>query len=379
MFDTDVKANLLRKRVSRLQLAPETMAKAESVLAETALSMAGAAEQLRKEWLNDLVASTDAGAFSHATRDPDNHFLAWLKDRARNPFHVSYRAVDSLAQRLGPEIAARVALVIWPQEIAWAQRFRVSENPVTATKAAMFLREAVGNPSRLFGKIADLYGDALIKSSYSDHIAHDYSPIDIRLEPDMPEFSPLFLTYAARSYSDLLLEMPREKIEALANRAHKDEMNDRGLIEAQNALEKIERFPMRRMQSVVSLSISLGLTPNSLFLAETGFLSLLKDGEISIVDDAVATFASLLSSDIDRERLIHLGDKPTIDAEEIQWGIAHLDKNWLSKLPSSQQKEGKSLLPYMEKWQFAIVEDQRETPYDPISDFCFFLSKEKNR
>jgi len=372
MMDTESRARLLRKRVAALQIPPETMAEAEKVVEAAGLKISGAADNLRKEWLNDLVASTDAAAFRHAARDPSSHFLDWLAERARTPYHVSYRAVDSAAQRLGPEVAARVAMVVWPQEIAWAQRLRLSENPVTATKAAMFLREAAGNPARLFGKIADLYGDAVTKSGYSDNPAQDLSPHDIRFSPEVPEFSPLFLLYAARSYSDVLLDMTRDRIEILAQRAARDENEERRRIEAEKAVGSIRRFPMRRIFSVISSSVTMGLSANKLYLAEIGFVGLLESGDIE-ADNGVATFVSMISSAETRQKLFAAAKTPDTTPEEIQWGIAHLERGWIDDLPESFRKRAMNLQPAMEAWQVEVVEERREAPYDPVSDFGFFM------
>lgn len=376
MVEFEAKTALLRKRVAALSFPDEVMDEASSAVLAAGMRLPDAARTLRKEWLNDMVASTDSAEFRHASRDPGAHFLAWIKERSKNRYHVTWRSVDAVAMRLGADIASRLAMVVWPQEIAWAQRLRLSDNPVIATKAAMFLREAEGNPAKLFGKIADLHSDALVRSGYSDNPAQETSPSEIRFADCLPEFNPLFLRYAARSYGEVLLSMPRERIELLAGRASRDERQERLELAAAASARTTRRFPMRRILSIISAAHSMGISPNDLFLLETRFLALLESGKVeadSGTRSPQAAFVTMIASPLSRETLLSEAQAPDGEPSEILWGVANLDRRWLGTLPESYGKWSQKWYRHLENWQADVVDERRAAPFDPVSDFGFFL------
>lgn len=376
MVEFEAKAALLRKRVAALSFPEERLAEAQAIVHAAGMRLPDAVATLRKEWLNDMVATTDSAEFRHASRDPAAHFLAWVRERAKNRFHVSWRAVDAVAARMGPEVASRLALVTWPQEIAWAQRLRLAENPVTATKAAMFLREAEGNPSRMFSKIADIYGDVFAKAGYSDHVAQEISPSEIRFADAVPDFNPLFLRYAARSYAEVLSSMPRDRIEILAARAARDERQDRDEIAALAAANATRRFPMRRVLAIISAAIAMGISPNELFLLENGFLKQVEQGSVEVAEGGrtpQAAFVTAISNDTKRAELVATSVRPDVEDAEIMWDVVHLDRRWLDAMPESYRKWSHVWVRLMENWQADIVEERREAPFDLISDFGFYL------
>lgn len=377
MVDVEAKAALLRRRVAALALPANAMETAQKVIEAAGMRLPGAAEELRKEWLNDMVAGTDAAEFRHAARDPGKHFVAWIGERAKNRYHVTWRAVDSVARRLGADVASKLILVSWPQEIAWAQRLRLSDNPVIATKAAMFLREAEGSPAKVFGKISDLYAEAVVRLGYSESPAQDLSPFDIRFGTSLPDFNPLFLRYAARNYAQIG-SMPRERLEKLAARAARDERQERLAVASETAVSAARRFPMRRMLSTVTLAAGLGMSANQLYLAEEAFLARLSAGAIEIETGGrapQAAFVAAIASPEERMALLAQAATPDLEETEVLWDIANMDRRWLDRLPESYSKWSHRWASAMEGWQAAVVHGEREAPYDPISDFGFYLTE----
>lgn len=375
MVDVASKTRLLKKRIEDLAFPEEIKAIAKGIIDNAGLNIPDAVEMLQKEWLSDTVMTKNTIHFRAAKRDPGAHFLDWVKSRAKHPFHVTYRSVENVTLRLGPEVAARIAHVIWPQEIAWAQRLRLSQNPMLATKAAMFLREAMGNPAKMFERIADLYADSYAKVEYADNEVQDLSPLEIRFSSSVPEFNPLFLVHVSRKYSELIHSMPMDRIELLAARAAKDEQSERSRISAAKIAEHSRRFPMRRMMNVISFAHSAGISPNELHKLEDQFLALLENGEID-TDQAMQTahtpFVALLSDIEKRCELLQVASDVDFDPDTIIWNIAHLDRHWLDSLPHSYQ-EWDRLAAKMLAWQMDVVKECRDIPSDPISDFGFWL------
>jgi hypothetical protein len=375
----DAKTRLLKRRVSALTLPESALHEAAVIVDSNGLKLPGVLETLRLEWLNDMLATDSASKFSHAARNPTNHFIEWIKVRSLNRYHVSYRSVDTVGRRLGLDAASRLAVVIWPQEIAWAQRMRTFSNPSVATKAALFLREAEGQPSRIFEKIADVFADAYLRSDYIGSSAHALSVSDIRFSEDLPEFTPLFLRYAARAYSEKLLGMSRDRIASLALIAARDELSDRNFESARQSSKIAIGSPMRRMVPIISAALRLDISSNELFVLETTFVEKLLAGAIPIELGTGSPHGSFLRLIEDRsERSALLADAAVdalpLDPDALAWEVVNFrPSSWLREIPDSIRIIADKPKIAMERWQTEIADDVRTPPFDPVSDFGFFL------
>lgn len=374
----EAKARLLRRRVAALSLPPEAITEAAGIIEANGMKLPGATETLRIEWLNDMVATDSPAKFGHAARNPRVHFVEWAKQRSLNRYHVTYRSVDAVARRLGADAASRLAMVIWPQEIAWAQRMRTFSNPSVATKAALFLREAEGRPGHVFEKLADVFSDAFIKSDYTGNPAHALSVSDIRFSSSIPEFTPLFLRYAARAYSEKLLGMSRDRITGLAVIAARDEMSDRNFEAAQYSSKIVKASPMRRMVPLIAAAMRCGISPNEMFMLEMAFVTRLDSGLIPIelgTGSPHAAFLREIENPESRAELL-LAAPPLQESHEpdiLAWGVVNLrPASWLREIPDSIRILSDKPKALMERWQVEIAEDRRSAPIDPVSDFGFF-------
>lgn len=375
----EAKTRILRRRVAALEIAPDVVAQAEQIVRGEGMKLPNATESLRVEWLNDLIAG-EASEFGLAARDPGAHFLGWVRVRARNRYHVTYRSVDVVARRLGADAASRFTLVAWPQEIAWAQRMRLDRNPIVATKAALFLRETEGQPGKVFERIADIFAEARLKTDYAVHVVHGMSPSEIRTASSVADFTPLFLRYAARAYADRLLGMSREKFEALAVVAARDEIAERDAEAGRQSAGIARSSPMRRMLPIIVEAMTMRLTANQLFVLENVFVDQIERGEVAVETGTGSPHAAFVSAIADTARrnamLIEGAARVTEDVDSLAWEVVNLKQTWLSSLPDAYRRMTTKLLPAMESWQVEIAEDRREAPFDPVSDFGFFLAGE---
>lgn len=374
MVDVDRRLELVRSRLSQLHLPDEALGRAAEVVREARLPET-MVEVLRKEWLNDMVLHPDAGEFRLAASDPSGHFVKWLRARAAHPYHVSWRTVDQVAERYGAENASKLHIVVWPQEIAWAQRTRLDANPFAATKAALFLREAAALPSKLFRVVADLYSDAVTTSGYMDHEAHGLSADEIRFSDSPPEFSPLFLRHAAREYDERLRAMTREQVDRLAARAREDESADRRAAASRRAIRHLERAPFRHSVPMIRSAITFSISPNEAFQIERAFVRMLESGDVGVEPGdrtADGEFLRLIADRSRRKRALSMQPLPAPEARPDALDIARLDAGFLSSLPASFAALDASVA-RLQDWKTAVIEGGRTVPFDPISDFGFFL------
>jgi len=375
-MDARQKVSLIQKRVTALGFSDRVLKDADRIVEKAGMTLPGIVDELWKEWLNDLVATTNGAEYRAAARDPGGHFLDWLKIRATRRFHVTWRALDKLARAYGPEVATHFTSIIWPQEIAWAQRMRTFDNPHVATRAALFLRETEAKPAKTFEALSDIYAETVRTIVEIDGPAKDLSPEEIRFAATLPDHTPMFLRYAARAYKDVLDRMDREKMVLLADRARRDEMSDRASGIARQMAAATRLNPLRQSTSVISAAINLGIGPNELYLAETAFLDRLERGEIAIEPGhrtPQMAFINAISDRKSRKVLVSSSISPEIDSSVDVWEVAGLDRRWLADLPA-----GFSVYPGLrakfDDWKLAIVEGRRNIPYDRISDFGFFIA-----
>jgi hypothetical protein len=373
-MDPNRKLEMLRQRVASLSVKPDTVEAAEKIVKANRMP-ARSVDPLRREWLNDMITHPSAGEFRLAASDPDGHFLKWVDLRSKHPYHVSRRTVEKVSESYGADTATKLLIVIWPQEIAWAQRMRLDTNPFTATKSALFLRETVGNPSKTFSAIADMYSDAVMRVGYLDNPVQDMTAMDIRFTPDLPEFAPLFQRYAARAYADTLKDMTRDQVEKLAHRAAVEENEDRRLVAAASIARGTLRSPMRRSVSTIRTAMAFKLDPNSLFLLETAFVRKIEAGEVDIdpgMRTADAAFMRVMADASQRGTLIGIESLPSTAEYMDTWEIAHLDGSFLDQLPPSYKPLGCTRV-QLENWQEAVVTGIRACPFDAVSDLGFYL------
>lgn len=373
-MDIKKKMDLLRDRVASLSLKASTLSEAEAIVKSNRM-VAKVVEPFRREWLNDMLTHPNAGEFRLASTDPDAHFLKWVEVRSRHPYHVTRRTVEAVSVKYGADTASKLSIVIWPQEIAWAQRMRLDANPFTATKAALFLRETVGNPSKTFSALADIYSDAIMRVGYLDSPVQEMPAAEIRFASNLPEFAPLFQRYAARAYAETLKSMSREQVDKLAARAAAEENEDRRLVASADIARGAARSPMRRNLSTIRAAMMFKLGSNETYLLETAFIRKVEAGEVDIdpgMRSADAGFMRLMADPTARAEALAMESLPSQADYMDVWEIAHLDGDFLSRLPPSFKPLSPTVT-QLESWQEAIVEGRRPCPYDAASDFGFFL------
>ncbi|MDW9481237.1 hypothetical protein GOB57_21570 [Sinorhizobium meliloti] len=374
MVDINRKMDMLRQRVASLSVKQETIEAAERIVKANRM-VARNVDPLRKEWLNDMITHPNAGEFRLAAADPDAHFLKWIDLRSRHPYHVTRRTVAAVGEKYGTDTATKLSIVVWPQEIAWAQRMRLDTNPFTATKSALFLRETVGNPSKTFSALADMYSDAIMRVGYLDSPVQDLSAMEIRFGSDLPEFAPLFQRYAARAYAEALKDMTREQVEKLAHRAAAEENEERRLVAAGGIARGAVRSPMRRSVSTIRTAIAFKLDANSTYLLETAFIRKVEAGEVDIDPGqrtADAGFLRLIADQEQRSVVLDMEPLPSPAEYMDAWEIANLNGTFLDQLPPSYKPLGCTRA-QLENWQEAVVVGRRPCPYDAVSDLGFFL------
>lgn len=378
-IDINSYTDLLKRRIKTLDISKEKIEEAEKIALNNGYKDQNIGNILKIEWLNDILKSKKKNVYLIAAKNPEEHFINWIKERTKNKYHVTYRSFDLIEKEFGTNIAIKMLHEIWPQEIAWAQRLRTDNNPVTSTKCAMFLREVESNAGKIFEKIALIYTEKFSDINYYKNPAHNLSPEQIRFNNEIPNFTPLFLYYASTEYSAKLKKMTKEKLELYSKIAEKDEINEKKYILNTKSINYIKEHPIRQFPTIINAAISMNITSNQLFNIENEYILNLEKGN-EILDNSssipIASFLLYLTNNKDNQEIKNKNIKNNIEKDDIIWTIINLDRYWVKKLPSYFKKYNLQLEEKFNNWKEDISKEKREPPYDIISDFCFFLMKE---
>jgi hypothetical protein len=368
-------ADLVRQLVASLVVDREAMASAEKTVADAGFAKpAETSERLRKEWLNDIL-SDDGDIIQQAVRDPSRHFLAWLSERIKNPFHVSYRAVDRVARNQGPEAAMMLANMRWAQEIAWAHRMRADENPQIAVLASAFVEAARRDPSKAFLGLAESLEEAALEPDYASSTNHHLTADEIRDGVGSVLWVPLFLRYARKTFLPDISKLPRKTLEALAQRAAKEEEREKRVRLSRSFVKGLELWRPSRAISVLSLAVSLKLGSNDLVWLEERFAEAIGNGEepvpVGPIDTAFVLFVQR-----------NAGDFPAPPSrEEIRARIgtvASLGRRWVDMLPKDYVAMGAHRAECFAQWADGVISGAREAPADAVADYGHWLVEHRS-
>lgn len=365
--------DVIRERAAALAVSAEAVREAQSLAAAAGLPGNDAGERLRREWLNDLVSDPEHEERARASAQPDAHFMEWVQTRVRNPFHVTYRAVGKVARKQGDDIAMRMVNITWSQEIAWAQRLRLDDNPRVAVLSALFLREASSDPAKLFVEIANTYETALSEEpGYVSSVNHALTPEEIRSGAGDALWNPLFLQYAGRAYAEVLNAMARSRLEALAARARRDEETDRARMAVQDMVRRLRLHPLSRLVGVISATAELGLGSNDLLDLESRFLAEVERGEIKIDGNDVPIYRLLIG--FVRRNAGDVG--APLSGEQAALLVARVDtlgQRWIDRLPADFKPLNATRKANFEGWKADVLSGLRPPPLDPVLDYGFYL------
>jgi len=367
------KATALSNRIRPIVLTPETQ---HEIAADHKIQRKRV-EKYYQEWLFEMADSTRNDDYFLATRNPRLQFSRWVAARVADPFFVSKSIRKILHQRYQVDVANKIFMIIWPQEIAWAQRFRLDSNVYTATKAALFLSQAQDDTKTVFLSIADLYAEAFMTFEYNRSHFQDMSPEEIRNSPELSDFTPLFLMHANRNYIEKLSKLDASDFQKYAAVAAQMEKTERQSVMRARLVEHAKKFPLRRSLPVLAAARAHGISSNELYLLEEFFLDQVEKKVIEVVpgsSTALPIFTAFISDRRGIKRTImEAANFAGPDAKAIdQLGVLDLRNWWIEQLPDGYRNLGNIVTSFSE-WREALIDDSRKMPFDPVSDFGYFL------
>jgi hypothetical protein len=366
------KAETLKRRLQPLVLS-------EDIIAGVAADVKRNPRQLKslfQEWIAD-VSTFDQNEYLPAARDPEGHFRRWLTVRLNDPFHISDLILKIVRKRYDIDFTTKLYMIVWWQEIAWAQRHRLADNAFTASKAGFFLAKAESDPKEVFLAIADLYASAVMTAEYRNSPLQEMAPEEIRHTDLMPDFVPLFLQYTNKFLSDKLSTLSSDQITQTAQAAARKERSERMKLMTERAVAYAERYPMCHDLSLIRIAMNQKLSSNDLFLLEKLFLDRVRSGLIQLSPGSITPQTSFVTLLADRSALkAALKETHNQYGHQFQgpdiWNIVGLQRKWIDGLPEAYGYMT-NLMRKLGSWQELLAVDARTMPYDAISDFGFYL------
>lgn len=372
-MDSTTTIDVIKARAARLGVSKTALENATELLLEAGWRDKDAADRLRREWLNDVIVDPSEEAYAKAASDPDESFLVWVGQRAKDPFHVSYRAVDRVGRQMGSDVAVLMISMRWPQEIAWAQRCRRHENPEVAVKAALFLAEARRDPSKVFQALTEVYQRTIAEDrGYALHSNHEISAEEIRSGIGVTDgWFPLFMRYAGSHFSRILDSLSEDKLLNLARTARRDEEEEQRRVQLESCLAYLARWPLSCRISALHLALRDRMQANDLVACEEAFIEALRRGDVVLPDEGKAVdtlfFEWMRGGDYKPDR----ADKK--ERERRRQQLHFLDRSWLESLPADVIELGAASRSVFHEWRTAVLSGQRVPPRSVPVDYAMFV------
>jgi len=326
-------------------------------------------ESLWNEWFNENIH--DADLYAVSVKDPDAGYLGWLARRIAEPFRLPGLAVGALVERLGADDGMRVALVLWPQEVAWAHRMRRSQDLRIAVLSHLFVANARANPSREVARIAEYYRDAVASPGYAEAIEHTLSPEEIREGYGDEKFRPLFLRYAEGTLGQRVDAMSITELQALATHvAGLEERELRGFAK-ERVLKSLKGASIVTMTGVIAEAIKRGLDSNDLLWEWDRFVDAIRNDAFQVPPGTgrpYTEFMTWLRTESEP------GSGP--DSEDCSARMVAVlagARGWVSALPLEYQSMGAGDPEQFIGWSDAVIAKTRRPPRDLVLDYGFYL------
>lgn len=365
---------LIRQWCEKLRLKQETEEEARATISTAGLPGDKLYEVLYKEWLNDLLADIRGKELKKAGRNPDEHFMSWLRWRVAHPYYVSYRYLDRATRFYGADNALRFVTIIWKQEIAWAKSLRKDENPRIAVVSALFLREAINDTGGVFSRLMELYVKRVAEDpEYPYRPEHDLDPDEIRfLKEHDSLWMPLYLDYGNERYGKRIKEMDRSIMRKLAEKAKGEEERELSATVQRKVAQRLREQPLCEVLTVIARARRLGLSSNDLVRAERAFIKEVEKGRVILKSHSglpYKEFAEFLERpDIDVSSVA--SDEEEADLLQ---PVELLGKHWLDRLPEDFRHLGATKRQNFSLWKDLIIAGKRDLPANYVADYAFLL------
>lgn len=358
-----------------LEAAQQVRASAKAKAKESRLDE----EVLWTEWINDVLdewrdTEAFAGADGKTVRDdPGAAYLRWLEERLRNPFRVPARIVQATCRKLGATKGMHLALVLWGQEVAWAQRRRRSDDQELAVLSHIFVLAAMKDPAKTFTRLSAYYDDAMLVLSYAHAPEHRYQPWQIRAGMGAEDFVPVYMRFARSELAGNVERLTRQELAAAAKSAREleeAEMRD----EVRNrVLTSLAGVTLSRLTGVISVGLQCGLGADDLIHAESLFVAAISAGKVPIPVDTRLPYPQFISwlrvgNFKAKEKAATLPDR----RRELKL-LTSRPRRWQQELPSEYQELGAGDPDLFHRWIQPIVGGERVIPEDLVVDYGLFL------
>jgi hypothetical protein len=366
---------MLKRRIAALEHGPDTRRAAAAAIAKSGNRFMDE-KVLWLEWRNDLLATPRASVdFERARTDPDRNYLNWIDERTLDPYRVSYRAVDKVADRVGIEKANLLIQVRWQQEIAWAHRLRRSVDDRDAIASNLFLTKSQHDASAEFVKFADAYMEAIDDHSYVTAPEHEYDAEQIRNGFGSDAFVPVYLRRGRVAYASNLERLPAKVVKSTADNMRRLEERELAVRAAKRAAEAARRTQMARLPGMIDVALDVGLDSDGLLAAQERFVDLLEAGTMPVPIGTGLPYheflAWLRTTRHVKEQISREVDE--VIAESDLLSIVASPVRWVAKLPPDYRLMGGDEPAVFREWVMPLMGKRRKMPRDVVADYGFHL------
>ena len=364
--------SLIRDRSRNLSVPADTREIARAMVKDHGAPGMDEAK-LFPDWKSDVLSDDEEGAYEAASAAPGKAYLEYVRTRLDDPFFVSFRAVRSLARKIGDDEANLFVHLRWRQEVAWAKRMRASRDARTAVIAHTFLMTAAKEPSKSFLDLAEAWVGAMADPAFSMSPTHAMTVSAIRASETEAAHVPAFQRLFALRHGSIIDKMTDARLVAASSHARSVEEAELRTAAARRSAAVARNSPLSRVIGVIEAARSTGRSSDELVSEERSFLRELEMGRVPGVHGGYpyADFIRWL-----RAPPSGVATESTKPGDVAYRNLTRLLNNplsWLQSLPADYIDMQATTVSHYREWVDPFMAGSKPPPLDLVVDYGFFL------
>jgi hypothetical protein len=336
-------------------------------------------EDLKKEWLNDVLSKgVSSNALSSALEDPDSNFISFAIKFIDSPDEPSERIINKMSKQYGEAFVGHFLMVVWPVQIAWAQRLRNHQDDHMCICADIFVKLlAKKGPSKIFCDLTNWSFKNGIEAISNNPSISEMSKEEILSAPlDNMDFIPICISFVKNQSKNTLSRISEKKFTEHAKSIREQYQDDYLTTELSNTVKYLQDFPIIFRHMIVMQVLSLGITSNAYHWLNEKFIQDIKSMRITSAPEFIDREFSRFVNDHEKDakKFSKASKSEVIDLRQ---EVSLLSAKWQKSLPYLTQELGAEKSSNFSKWRDQILDNYREAPRDPSLDFFMWLVGKK--
>jgi hypothetical protein len=332
-------------------------------------------ESFYGEWLEEKIIT------KNTKLNYDDQFKLWFNKRIRTLYFINRPILEKLIDIHGKEDSYLFYEKKWSQEVALAQKMRLSDNIKISVLAHIFLSDIQNNLKNMLSSIIEIYKSEGQKDKlYMNSNIHHMNYHEILTSKNWDTFKPLWLRYSLKEYKKDINKLSSKEISDLhlvSRQLAFDEIKYRKIDRYLNILEENK---ILFLSSILSFANKNNLSADQLYWIKNKFYYDLKSGNILIFKENKSYWHSFLNYIKINKNIIP--DIIITKKEQMKRikNIEHLTNNWIESAKKNIILLEDSRQEIFNSWMFEVIHRKTRIPSnDFMLDYILYFLKYKNQ